>query len=358
MTEFTLREKNHIFVESAIFADDAKKASWWLFDKWHFYPKPFTLPPKQNEEEYHLTELQKKIEEQNSVYIINEAKDTLKHIFDAKKEKNVITDFLSKSFSLRFLIHLIGDIHQPLHDGSLFSKDFEKEDPKTKIITYGDRGGNNFKIKVKGRDTNLHAFWDSTLGIYDPLDGPFDEKDWTKLTTICDDLVNLYPRESFVEELTKKNPIQWQEEGYEIAKTKAYEGLTPNCELPEDYVANNTEIVKKQLVLGGYRLADTLLELFIDKKGLVTEEYLKEHVAEEKEIKRAQDINKENVKKVDDFIIKKDVRDVNSIIKKESLKNETEETPKMDEVLKKLDDRFKILNDQFKNIDKNHLKII
>lgn len=47
---------------------------------------------------------------------------------------------------LKFLIHLVGDIHQPLHVGKP-----------------GDKGGNDVKVKWFGRDTNLHTVWDSQM---------------------------------------------------------------------------------------------------------------------------------------------------------------------------------------------------
>ncbi|MEO7431038.1 MAG: S1/P1 nuclease [Dokdonella sp.] len=48
--------------------------------------------------------------------------------------------------ALRFLVHYIGDVHQPLHAG------YRK-----------DKGGNAFQIRRKGRGTNLHAVWDSPV---------------------------------------------------------------------------------------------------------------------------------------------------------------------------------------------------
>lgn len=51
-----------------------------------------------------------------------------------------------KQLALRFSIHIIGDLHQPLHAGN-----------------GSDRGGNDVKIRFFGDDTNLHAIWDSGI---------------------------------------------------------------------------------------------------------------------------------------------------------------------------------------------------
>jgi len=51
-----------------------------------------------------------------------------------------------KQLALRFVIHIVGDLHQPLHVGKCC-----------------DRGGNDVKVTWFGKPTNLHAVWDSAL---------------------------------------------------------------------------------------------------------------------------------------------------------------------------------------------------
>lgn len=57
---------------------------------------------------------------------------------------------------LRFLVHFVGDLHQPLHAATMYSAEFPD----------GDLGGNYYKIQVPGSSytTNLHSFWDSGAG--------------------------------------------------------------------------------------------------------------------------------------------------------------------------------------------------
>ncbi len=51
-----------------------------------------------------------------------------------------------RRIALRYVVHLVGDIHQPLH------------------AAHGkDRGGNTISTKYKGKQMSLHALWDSTL---------------------------------------------------------------------------------------------------------------------------------------------------------------------------------------------------
>ncbi|MEL6329391.1 MAG: S1/P1 nuclease [Planctomycetota bacterium] len=48
--------------------------------------------------------------------------------------------------ALKFVVHFVGDLHQPLHGGRA-----------------ADRGGNDIRITLRGRDRNLHSAWDSGL---------------------------------------------------------------------------------------------------------------------------------------------------------------------------------------------------
>lgn len=59
--------------------------------------------------------------------------------------------------ALRFLIHFVGDMHQPLHVGDR-----------------GDRGGNDVKVLWRGKETNLHAVWDTDLLVaWAPSEGSY-----------------------------------------------------------------------------------------------------------------------------------------------------------------------------------------
>ena len=58
----------------------------------------------------------------------------------------------AKAEALKFIVHFVGDIHQPLHAG------------------YGkDRGGNDIKVRWFGGPSNLHAVWDTELIEYESM---------------------------------------------------------------------------------------------------------------------------------------------------------------------------------------------
>ncbi len=60
---------------------------------------------------------------------------------------------LEKENALKFIVHFVGDIHQPLHVG--------RPD---------DRGGNSIQVTFEGRKSNLHALWDSLMITKSPMD--------------------------------------------------------------------------------------------------------------------------------------------------------------------------------------------
>jgi hypothetical protein len=59
-----------------------------------------------------------------------------------------------KAIYLTWLLHLVGDIHQPLHCTAVFSEQFPN----------GDKGGNDAFIRIRSSPVKLHAFWDGLLG--------------------------------------------------------------------------------------------------------------------------------------------------------------------------------------------------
>jgi hypothetical protein len=60
--------------------------------------------------------------------------------------KNPKSSREEKSFALKFIVHLVGDLHQPLHVGNGL-----------------DQGGNKCRVSFHNRQTNLHALWDEGM---------------------------------------------------------------------------------------------------------------------------------------------------------------------------------------------------
>lgn len=135
-------EPAYPFIAAAEWPDDIKGQGWKSFNNLHFLNYPVVAPDFQGETSASAD---------NATYAHNQCIDVI------TKSTGKISD-VGKSLCMRFLIHLIGDIHQPLHTATLFSNLFPK----------GDMGGNLFKITYPSKKSlnELHAFWDSTANNY------------------------------------------------------------------------------------------------------------------------------------------------------------------------------------------------
>ncbi len=156
-----------------------------------------------------------------------------------------------RAAALSWLIHLIGDLHQPLHCAELVTPQFP--------LPEGDRGGNLIFVSVGGNPINLHAFWDRLPGmIFSP---PFAVESAGRI-------VRAYPAAALPDLVKDKDPVAWSLEGRTIAIESAYlHGQLPGAAvdtknapipLPPDYLAKGKLISDQRLALAGYRLAALL----------------------------------------------------------------------------------------------------
>jgi hypothetical protein len=135
--------------------------------------------------------------------------------------------------ALKFLLHFVGDMHQPLH---------ASDD--------NDRGGNQKKVTASGQHAgNLHHYWDDVFVEQLGPDAKSIASGLTERITNAD-----------VQTWSKGTPSDWAMEAFKISKDDAYGQLPqPNAKgtyhLDEDYMATATADVATQLSRGGVRLA-------------------------------------------------------------------------------------------------------
>jgi len=138
----------------------------------------------------------------------------------------------SKRNALAFLIHLVGDLHQPLHVGR-----------------NEDQGGNKITVTWFGRNTNLHAVWDESL---------VDFQQWS------------YSEYASMLDIAGKTQVkQWQASSLEdwfyeshVASDKIYELTPDNSKLSYGYNYLFVQTLNDQLLKGGLRLAKILNDTF------------------------------------------------------------------------------------------------
>ena len=172
---------------------------------------------------------------------------------------------------LCFLLHMVGDIHQPLHAAAMFSTDH---------LPGGDHGGNLQLVRLPGdaaehdRVATLHSVWDGLFG-YDTRLGT--------LRTLGDQILHGPTTRPDVlsSMLERKDPMQWAHESRDDAVQFAYlngqlktlrgmslDGFRQQHQLkardvpslPNNYRADALPIAEKRVALAGCRLAEILME--------------------------------------------------------------------------------------------------
>ncbi len=192
--------------------------------------------------------------------------------YDAKRDSPKSTDLIEATASqiaaisdtslptdkraeaLKFVVHFIGDLHQPLHCGDR-----------------DDRGGNSvpvYVLKVDGKPTNLHAAWDTALlKIIKAGErvAPYADKLDAKIT----------PEQAAA--WKAGNLIAWANESHDVARDHVYKGVpvpvkpsgelitaeaSPVHVLDQAYVDDAKPVIEQQLERGGIRLAAVLNKAF------------------------------------------------------------------------------------------------
>lgn len=154
------------------------------------------------------------------------------------------TDDNARAQALRFIIHFLGDIHQPLHCAARVTNG------------KGDQGGNLVKVTVA---KNLHSFWDGGLGTF-PKEGPpptFKPPPLAKVAAAAKKIAAANPDTDPALNLDDPTNFEsWVEESFKLAKDSAYDGLTPTPSA--DYRKEGVKVAEQRVAWGGYRLAALL----------------------------------------------------------------------------------------------------
>lgn len=217
------------FLFAAVWPDKIKNDGVLAFNDWHFINYGFStdgtkIAPLQTE---------------NVVWAIGQSEHTLLSPNADRDEKAV---------ALSFLIHFVGDIHQPLHCTVRYSSQFP----------LGDKNGILFPIHAANVN-NLHDYWDEGLGLFGNVaNSSMTDK---KISKLADEIQQTYPKKFFGAKIYDVNAKYWAEQSFKIARNFAYD-LPENSKPSAQYNKKGRSIVKQQIALAGYRLAHLLNKLF------------------------------------------------------------------------------------------------
>jgi len=184
---------------------------------WHYVNVPLGL-------DYAAFSNEVKNQSQDNVYkAIENCKATLAN-FSASKGERVS--------ALKFLIHFVGDLHQPMH-----------------VSRAEDKGGNTIQLQFDSAGTNLHSLWD----------GKLINKQGLSYQQLAKKIDIASP--SQIADWQKATEMEWLYESYQIS-SQLYAEVDKSNKLGEDYYQSHIQIVEKRLEMAGIRLAFLLNNCF------------------------------------------------------------------------------------------------
>lgn len=159
-----------------------------------------------------------------------------------------------KAIAIAWILHIVGDIHQPLHASGRVT-DLE---PK------GDQGGNLFLLTPEGtprdQQVNLHWFWDSIVGRNVPRHG--DDCDDSYLPQFVGGFQSRYPALKY-QDIKDGKFDEWKMESARLAMDEVFPDTLVRNRMPsEEYKKNAMRISEERLALAGHRIAAMLNRIF------------------------------------------------------------------------------------------------
>ena len=222
-------EKDNNFVDAASYPDEFIRSETHTFDTWHFADLP----------------------DGGQTFVCGEClfkalSENLAIIKSGKKDK-------SGAVAIAWVIHLVGDLHQPLHmSGRL-------------------RGGNDFHVTYRGKTecktfqgiearVELHSAWDDCL--VEELASGRDPKDVGKQIL---GNITTYKGRSEIKPDNAEPWLTWGNDSHALANSVAFDTLQDGADLEDSYIKGNgkaLDVVQRQLLTAGIRLAFLLDQNF------------------------------------------------------------------------------------------------
>jgi hypothetical protein len=202
---------HHDLSRMSNWADEIKSdPSWKIANDWHWC----TIPDG---------ELYEK--DKHSGKAVEKVNDFISVLKNKKSKKE------DRQIALKFLIHLIGDLHQPMHVGNGI-----------------DRGGNDIKLKWFNAPTNLHRIWDSDLI-------NLQELSYSEYS----DYLMLNENRGKIRKWQGDDVFIYIHESRDM-RTQCYDFSGEN--LKWEYFYKHKELLEKRLLQGGVRLSGELNRIF------------------------------------------------------------------------------------------------
>jgi hypothetical protein len=160
-----------------------------------------------------------------------------------------------RATTLAWVLHLVGDIHQPLHTSArVTTRPLERE---------GDQGGNLFKLGSSNDALSLHSFWDGILDRSIQRTQEESNNNFAYLNRVIGIIVQEHPRNTaMVSRLRPGDFEAWSLEGFDRTKRLVYPQALQRGQMPNQNYRRTAFTTSKEVVaFAGYRLADLLNQM-------------------------------------------------------------------------------------------------
>jgi hypothetical protein len=162
-----------------------------------------------------------------------------------------------KSLAIAWMLHVGGDLHNPLHNASRV----------TALDPEGDQGGNRFVFRERNKTDfglNLHSYWDGIIRIVKPRKN--DECDIDYLRPIAKKIMKKYRFENMSGRLRLGDYAGWNDEGFQFLNSAVYtDELTRGSMPPKKYQKRAFKTSSELIALAGYRLGESFNDFFAAK---------------------------------------------------------------------------------------------
>lgn len=221
------------FIQIAPWADTLRSQKIDIYTHWHYINTPFSDDG---------TPLKDLNDTDNLIWAIQRIEPVMKYT-------NANT--YEHARFLAFLVHIVGDSHQPLHTVSRISAAHPD----------GDEGGNFFYIKgwshrYRHQISNLHQLWDGGVGLFDVDATP------ENINALTTRITTDYPESAFGDKVNDLDPKDWIQEGLKLSESQVYR-TSENQPITPMYREVGQRTVEERTALAGYRLANLLNTLLI-----------------------------------------------------------------------------------------------
>jgi hypothetical protein len=177
--------------------------------------------------------------------------DSVNIVVELERQSAIVRDTAApaadRAVALAWVLHLAGDVHQPLHASSRVTPELPE----------GDRGGNLFPLEPK---MSLHWYWDRVLTARYPREN--GESEDALVARVAAAVEARAPRETLAPRIAGTGFDRWARESLDLAEHDVYCcGVVAGAAAPPEYLAHADAVSEPAIALAGYRLAALLERL-------------------------------------------------------------------------------------------------